>query len=160
MKAITGNSCLPPYCGHLFLAFLLISVCIPFPVGSEELGRLFFTPERRQMLDRQRQFNIQERKEIPEDPTLTINGVVTRSSGKRTVWINGVAQEEKDIGSSVAVTPNRVYPGRIIVQPEGAPSTKASVGDTVNRNTGETADLLGDGHMQIHPSSVTGRSPR
>ena len=55
------------------------------------LGRLFFTPEKRQLLDRQRDLNVQAQQETPEDPTLTINGVVTRSSGKRTVWINGVA---------------------------------------------------------------------
>ncbi len=149
MKAITGNSCLPPYCGHLFLAFLLISVCIPFPVGSEELGRLFFTPERRQMLDRQRQLNIQERKEIPEDPTLTINGVVTRSSGKRTVWINGVAQDERDTGSGIAAMPNRANPGKVVVQPDGGQAARASVGDMVNRNTGETSDLLGGGRLTI-----------
>ena len=149
MKAITGNSCLPPYCGHLFLAFLLISVCIPFPVGSEELGRLFFTPERRQMLDRQRQLNIQERKEVPEDPTLTINGVVTRSSGKRTIWVNGAMLGENDVGSVVAVIPSRSDPGKVIVQADGAPSTKASIGDTVSRNTGETADLLGGGQLTV-----------
>ena len=145
MKATTHGSPAPPNCGRSLLTFFLILVCMPFPAGSEELGRLFFTPERRQILDRQRQFNIQERKEIPEDPTLTINGVVTRSSGKRTVWINGVAQDETDIGSGAAVTPNRANPGKVVVQPDGAPSTKASVGDTVNRNTGETADLLGGG---------------
>jgi hypothetical protein len=127
------------------LAFLLLAAFTPTPAGSEELGRLFFTPERREMLDRQRQFNIQERKEIPEDPTLTINGVITRSSGKRTVWINGVAQDEKDIGSGAAVTPNRANPGKVVIQPDGAPTANASVGDTVNRNTGETADLLGGG---------------
>lgn len=134
---------------RLFLACVLIATTVPFPADSEELGRLFFTPERRQTLDRQRQFNIQERKEIPEDPTLTINGLVTRSSGKRTVWINGVAQDEKDIGSGVAVMPNRTNPGKVIVQPDGAPSTKASVGDTVHRNTGETAELLQGGQIVI-----------
>ena len=76
------------------------------PLHAEEaLGRLFFTPERRQALDQQRQYNIQEKQLVPEDPTMTINGVVTRSSGKRTVWINGVAQSEEETASSVAARP-------------------------------------------------------
>ena len=149
MKRTAKNPSRLPNHGGLVLGLFLIVACIPFPADSEELGRLFFTPERRQLLDRQRQFNIQERKEIPEDPTLTINGVVTRSSGKRTVWINGVAQGEKDIGSGVAVMPNRTDPGKVIVQPDGAPSTKASVGDTVYRNTSETAELLQGGRIVI-----------
>ena len=154
MKATTHESRLPPCPGRSFLAFFLILASIPFPAGSEELGRLFFTPERRQTLDRQRQFIIQERKETPEDPTLTINGVITRSSGKRTVWINGVAQDEKDIGSGIAVIPNRANPGKVVVQPEGGPAARASVGDTMNRNTGETTDLLGDGAVSRTQSRV------
>lgn len=113
------------------------------------LGRLFFTPERRQVLDRQRQLNIQEKQEIPEDPTLTINGVVTRSSGKRTVWINGVAQNENEKPGGVTVTPNRKNPGQIVVQPTDAPAGHARVGDTVNRNSGEAADLLNGGRITI-----------
>ena len=149
MKVSTGDTCRPPNIRRPFLAFLLVATCIPFPVGSEELGRLFFTPERRQMLDRQRQFNIQERKEIPEDPTLTINGVVTRSSGKRTVWINGTAQEEKDISSGVIASPNRKDPGRVVVQASEASAAEVGVGGTVNRNTGEASDLLGIGRITV-----------
>lgn len=138
------------------LCALLLIVAPPAP--AQELGRLFFTPERRQALDRQRQLNLPERREIPEDPTLTINGVVTRSSGKRTVWINGVAQDDGGAGSSVAVTPNRANPGKVIVQPDGAPASRASVGDTVNRNTGETADLLGGGVIAPgRPRQVPGK---
>lgn len=151
MKATTRDSFLPPCIQRPLLAFFLLAAFTPIPAGSEELGRLFFTPERRQMLDRQRQFNIQERKEIPEDPALTINGVVTRSSGKRTVWINGVAQDEKDIGSGAAITPNRANPGKVVVQPEGAPASRANVGDTVNRNTGENTGILGGGKILITP---------
>ena len=152
MTAAMRDSRLPPCILRPLAALLFVATFAPIPASSEELGRLFFTPERRQTLDRQRQFNIQERKEIPEDPTLTINGVVTRSSGKRTVWINGVAQDEKDIGSGTAVTPNRANPGRIVVQPEGGPAARARVGDTVNRNTGETADLLGGGAVTANRS--------
>jgi len=127
---------------------VLAALC-PTANADEELGRLFFTPERRHALDRQRQFNIQEKQEIPEDPTLTINGVVTRSSGKRTVWINGVAQNDNEKPSGVAIIPNRKAPGKVVVQPNDAPAGNARVGETVNRNTGEATDLLGDGKIRL-----------
>ncbi len=134
-----------------FSVLLVIVAAWSFPAGSEELGRLFFTPERRQMLDQQRQFNLHEQEDAAEDPTITINGLVTRSSGKRTVWINGIAQDEKIIGNGLAVIPNRINPGKVVVQPDGAPAAKASVGDTVNRSTGETIDVLGNGRILIAP---------
>ena len=130
-------------------AFTLLAALCPTANADEELGRLFFTPERRQALDRQRQFNIQEKQEIPEDPTLTINGVVTRSSGKRTVWINGVAQNDNEKPSGVTVIPNRKAPGKLVVQSSDAPAGNARVGGTVNRNTGEATDLLGDGEIKL-----------
>ncbi|WP_301102179.1 hypothetical protein [Propionivibrio sp.] len=140
---------------RLLCAVALISVLCPLTRAAEppdDLGRLFFTPERRQNLDRQRQLNIQEKQEIPEDPTLTINGVVTRSSGKRTVWINGVAQNENEKQSGVVVTTSRKEPGRVVVQATDSPSGKARVGDTVNRNTGEATDLLNGGRISTKSS--------
>jgi hypothetical protein len=113
---------------------------------AQELGRLFFTPEHREMLDRQREFDLPERQEIEEeDPPLTIDGVVTRSDGRPTVWINGVARD----GDEAAVTPDRADPGRIVVRTADGSATQASVGDTVNRSTGETTDLLGGGRILI-----------
>ena len=114
------------------------------------LGRLFFTPEKRQLLDRQRDLNVQAQQETPEDPTLTINGVVTRSSGKRTVWINGEAQHENDNLGTVHALPDPRHPGQVSIQPDDAPPARAAVGDTVLRDTGETAPLLGDGQIRIH----------
>lgn len=133
------------------LFFVAVWTAVPCSSASadEELGRLFFTPERRQNLDRQRQLNIQEKQEIPEDPTLTINGVVARSNGKRTVWINGIAQNEKDTHSGVTIKPDRRNPGKVTVQAEDSPAGKAKVGDTVNRNTGESTDLLNGGSITL-----------
>ncbi len=125
----------------------------PSAIAEEVLGRLFFTPERRQALDHQRQFNIQEKQEIVEDPTFTIDGVVTRSSGKQTVWINGVAQDGARTDNGLAVTLSRTNPGKVILQPDGGPDTGASVGDIVNRSTGETADLLGGGTLKVRPTT-------
>jgi hypothetical protein len=132
--------------GWPFLLIFLALASFPAPASAQELGRLFFTPEHREMLDRQRELDLPERQEIEEeDPPLTVDGVVTRSSGRRTVWINGVARD----GDEAAVTPDRVHPGRIVVRTADGSSAQASVGDTVNRSTGETTDLLGGGRILI-----------
>ncbi|WP_305074051.1 hypothetical protein [Propionivibrio sp.] len=129
----------------LRLALFAFIFAIPSATSAEELGRLFFTPERRQQLDHQRQFNPEEQREASEDPTLTINGVVTRSSGKRTVWVNGVPQED----SGVLVSAKRSNPSKVIVDTNDVPATQVSVGNTLNRDTGETADILGSGKILI-----------
>ena len=56
--------------------------------SADGLGRLFFTPERRQELDRRRQSPLPPSNAADSTAAYRIDGVVTRSSGKRTVWIN------------------------------------------------------------------------
>jgi hypothetical protein len=160
MKRTAKNPSRLPNHGGLVLGLFLIVACIPFPADSEELGRLFFTPERRQLLDRQRQFNIQERKEIPEDPTLTINGVVTRSSGKRTVWINGVAQEEASATDGAIIIPERKNPGRVTLRDGETAVTDIGVGSSINRTTGESADVIGNGSIQVYDASNRSKQRR
>ena len=134
----------------------LVFAAFSLPAAAEEsLGRLFFTPERRQTLDQQRQFNIQEKQEIPEDPTLTINGVVTRSSGKRTVWVNGVAVRESGPVSGVEVVPMLKNPGRVVINSAEMPAAAANVGNTVHLDTGENTDLLRGGRIVVRqPNSA------
>lgn len=136
--------------GAVLLAAVTTLSPPPGAAESQELGRLFFSPERRQALDHMRQFNIQERGEASDDPSLTINGIVTRSSGKRTVWINGVAQDANNSSNVTTVTPNRANPGEVVVQTDSNYSTRARVGDTISRGSGETTDLLKDGNIRVH----------
>jgi hypothetical protein len=140
---------------RLALACLSCALCLSaLSATAQELGRLFFTPERRQALDRQRESRLilhreaAETAEAAEESALTIDGVVTRSSGRRTVWINGIARDGEDI----PVTPSRANPGRIVVRTPDGVDAEASVGDTVDRNTGETAGLLGGGQIRIKPA--------
>ena len=119
------------------------------PASTEQqLGRLFFTPEKRRQLDRQRQLDIVEKSDAPADPALTVNGVVTRSDGRRTVWINGVAQDTR-----------RARNGRGTADPDDAALAKARVGETIDRGTGQTTDLLGGGRIEIRRAApaATGR---
>jgi hypothetical protein len=145
---------LPPVFCRPLIALLLAMAIAPTAGAEEALGRLFFTPERRQALDRQRQLNIQDSKPVNEDPTLTINGMVTRSSGKRTSWVNGAAQNESELSGGTVVIPSRKDHGKVEVQGGDLPAANARVGETVNRNTGESRDLLNDGRIAIKRPSI------
>lgn len=132
-------------------AWLLLMASGPSAVAEEQaLGRLFFTPERRQQLDRQREMNLLDEQQIPADPTLTIDGIVTRSSGRRTAWVNGQAQHEDDLWSGLTVTPRHGEPGKVLLEISDSPAASARVGQTVNRNSGEATDLLKGGRVSVH----------
>lgn len=58
-------------------------------VNAQGLGRLFFTPEQRAQLE----YSQQQGDNAPANPrSLTINGIVQKHGGARTVWINGKPQ--------------------------------------------------------------------
>ena len=117
--------------------------------ADEALGRLFFSPERRQQLDRQRESNTLDKQQSDAEPGLTIDGVVTRSGGKSTVWINRNPQREKEPGSNLQVTPGRGNPAQVIVRANGSPVVSARVGDTIDRETGQTRELLDAGQLRV-----------
>lgn len=119
------------------------SVALPVPAVADELGRLFFTPQERRELDRRRASNIVERGEAPAVESLvTVNGQVTRSSGKTTTWINGVAHDDTYRGRD---------PARVAVERGGA-RVPVKVGETLDRSRGTVRDALEGGEIRIHGS--------
>ena len=81
----------------LSVAVLAIASFIPASAVSETLGRLFFTPEQRNALDagKRVQGPRPSGPEIRAPRSVTLNGVVTRSDGESTVWVNGRALTER-----------------------------------------------------------------
>lgn len=68
------------------IAYALIAATV---ANAEQLGRLFFTPAQRAELEYGRQQN----DNTPDNSrSLTVNGIVQKHGGERTVWINGVPQ--------------------------------------------------------------------
>lgn len=97
--------------GRTVLYSLLLWV---MPAQGAELGRLFTTPQERAMLEKSRhrptpqvekQLKRIEKKprggsaveEIKAPPRITINGVVSRTDGTSTVWVNGMNSLEDDL---------------------------------------------------------------
>lgn len=130
------------------LPWLLLAAMVP-PAAAEEasLGRLFFTPERRQALERQRTHNVQQAQTL-QGTTMSLDGVVVRSSGKSTVWINQHAQNENEgrrTGVTTVLSPRD--PGRALVAPGEDTPAQLRVGEAVNRATGERNTRLGGGQV-------------
>lgn len=73
---------------RIALLFLALTTVMPI-AWADELGRLFYTPKQRVQLDVEHARNA-----TPEDSpnVISIDGIVQRHGGERTVWINGVPQ--------------------------------------------------------------------
>lgn len=121
--------------------FALIALLALAPAaGAAELGRMFFTPAQRATLDNARRQNI--RAEISNDgeqqPTasapmpqnVSVNGLIKRSDGKNTVWINNRAVTEQQpgaIGAVIGKSDNRVQ----LNVPESGRKLDLKVGQSV-----------------------------
>ena len=115
---------------------------------TEGLGRLFYTEQQRQDLDRRRQANIQETA-VVIDNSVTVNGQVSRSSGKTTTWINGVPQANAKRPNDPA---RAMLPGA-----EGEPSVTVKIGQTLDKIRGEVRDPVESGRILTPPQK---REPR
>jgi hypothetical protein len=110
---------------------------------DESLGRLFFTQQQRQELDRRRQLNIQEAQPVQPEIRYTLNGQVTRSSGRATTWVNGSALHDLYRSKD---------PARVPIQPgEGEATVQLKVGETLDRTRSEVTDALSGGSISVNP---------
>lgn len=133
-----------------FVVLLLGALAGTLPARAAEpaaLGRLFFTPERRLSLERQRTHNVQQAQAL-QGTTMSLDGVVYRSSGKSTVWINQHAQNENDAKrTGVTATLSPRDPGSALIAPGEDTAARLKVGEAVNRATGERDTRLGAGNV-------------
>lgn len=87
------------------------------PTYAKELGRLFFTAEQRAQLE----YSQQQNNPAPDNArSLTVNGIVQKHGGERTVWINGVPQpagksDERAPESVPVAIPGQSQPAKIKV---------------------------------------------
>lgn len=95
-------------CAPTFFAALLLA-CIP-SASADTLGRLFFTPEQRQQLDYAHARNAAANGNTAA--ILTVNGIVQKHGGARTVWVNGVAQSADNSGERNPTAQTVAVPGK------------------------------------------------
>lgn len=131
------------------LILLMLALALPAPLQAQSLGRLFLTPEQRAALDLRRASRVPDKPAaavVVESPTARIDGQVVRSGGRSTVWVNGqpVREGAQSEGLRVAPAP-RTADSVTLAIGEGARRVEIKVGETMNRDTGEVRDMLGDG---------------
>jgi hypothetical protein len=133
-------------------ALMLLSLVAPASAAADELGRLFFTPQQRQDLDRRRASNRAEEEapQIKEGP-LTVDGHVQRSSGRTATWINGAPEyDDPHSGGNAA---------RVTVVPNvGEPGISLKVGETYERANRAVNDVLNGGEITVGKSPSKARS--
>jgi hypothetical protein len=82
----------------LLIAALLACASSPSLAATDEMGRLFYTPAQRAQLEAARAHGLRaggsrNAQTAGEDnPPLRFDGIVTRSDGKTTRWVDGKAQ--------------------------------------------------------------------
>lgn len=128
--------------------------------ADQPLGRLFFTPEQRARMDVARQqersirIDADQADNAPLDANVTLNGVVTRSDGQSTVWINNREQSPGKPGSAI-VAPGRGKPaGQVsVTTPDAKRSIPLKVGQSVDLNSGQVEEV----YRRAPPPSPSGR---
>jgi hypothetical protein len=131
--------------------FLVLGGLAAAAWAADPLGRLFFTPDERERLERQRARPPAEAK--PSLPGVTVNGVVQRSDGKAVVWVNGVPRPASAPAAENGLAARPLDAATVVVTtPEGKVQVK--VGETVWLAPGE-----GRGRGKETPLPSTGVSP-
>lgn len=117
----------------VILAFGLASQ--PAPAADPAVGRIFFTPEQRTQLDmlRTQKALASQKSDEPVPETVTYSGIVRRSDGKATVWINNEALSEADLRNKQSIVGSIGRDGQVTLQ---APQT------AVQLKVGQSATLF------------------
>jgi hypothetical protein len=128
---------------RLIVTLLLAALGTSGFAQEPALGRLFLTPEQRAVLDNARRNKIRaealaatpvKKPKIPPAQSVTINGIVSRSDGESTVWVNGRPTEgQTEDGMRVTISPGS-QSSVVLREP--------AKGKQVRLKVGQRADLI------------------
>ena len=109
------------------------------PPAADFSGRLFFTPEQRAQLDvlRTQRAVATKVREEPVPEFVTYSGIVRRSDGKATVWVNGELLTEAELRNKQSIVGSVGRDGRVRLQTPQATGTTQ-----VQLKVGQSAELL------------------
>ena len=162
---------------RLVMAGIAVLVGIPAWAADPPLGRLFFTPSQRASLDVARSQRtratvateqVDEQVLQPAPQTITYGGMVRRSDGKTTVWLNDRPVDEQKAGGGPTIV-RRVGPdGAVTLEiPQSNRSVDLKVGQSVEVLSGSIGEAYrprpaagGDetAHKETTGSGVTNSS--
>ena len=120
------------------LSVAVLGLFLPIAaMAADPLGRLFFTPAQRATLDagnKVKDTNGQAAPVRQGPPTVILNGIVVRSDGESTIWVNGKSSGPGSRGN-ISATPSAESSSARIKVP-GSASTKMRVGQELDTRTG------------------------
>ena len=122
-------------------------------------GRLFFSTERRQDATENAPVSaVTNVQPFTDDAFLSIDGIVARSNGPHTVWINGSAyagNAPNELPDEMAVITQPGATAKVVLKASDStaqtspPSNTIHVGETLERASGERQDRLKGGYLRI-----------
>lgn len=116
----------------IFLAGLILSGA---GLAEEPLGRLFFSPAQRRVLDTGK-YLVTPTPAVPAPRSVHLSGVVTRSDAENTVWINGKAYHDAS-PDGVQLKTDRSAPASTAIRVPGKTATRrVKVGQRLDLNSG------------------------
>lgn len=127
----------------IFAAWMLT----PLQCGAEEaLGRLFYTPEQRARMDvarqHERSIKIDEEESAPPPVNIHLNGIITRSDGRSTVWINNKVQSGEAAAQGVVVGGKGTRSGEVGVTIPGVRgNVPLKVGQSIDVTSGQVEEI-------------------
>lgn len=128
------------------------------PAQPDAYGRVFFTARERALLEDARRNKVRAAAKVaaprpaavapppppkPERPSgnVTLNGIVRRSDGEATIWVNGVAMPADAQTGKVQVAPTTSQSGVIRVpNAADAPSVELKVGQKLDLSSGNVTE--------------------
>ena len=135
---------------HAFLAGLFFSLTFPAWAADPTVGRLFFTPSQRASLDvaRSQRTRVTVATETtqevvqPVPQTITYGGMIRRSDGRSTVWINNRPVHDGNATEGSPTVVRRVAPdGAVTLEvPQSNRRIDLKVGQSVEVLSGSIAD--------------------
>ena len=145
--------------GRTVLYSLLLWV---MPAQGAELGRLFTTPQERAMLEKSRHRPTPQVEKQPKSskkkprspveaiktPRVTVNGVVTRTDGTSTVWVNGMNSLDGDLDAQhIYVDPTSTRGEKVTIRLPNSPlELRLKPGETYE----PSASTVIDGYQHKH----------
>ncbi|MGH8700116.1 MAG: hypothetical protein ACREVR_02920 [Burkholderiales bacterium] len=136
--------------------------------AQERLGRLFFTPAQRASLDVARSQRARaalstekpEQEAAPVPQTITYSGVLRRSDGKTTVWINNQPVHDRESAGAAAIV-GRVRPdGSVTLQvPQSGRSVILKPGQSVELLSGAVEEAYSRKLEASRPEPKSAASP-
>lgn len=130
-----------------FLISVVVLLLISSTVNAAIPGRLFFTLEQRATLDTARKQKVQVKIEAEETQVpqlITLNGMVKRSDGQGTVWVNNKAISDRQSATGLTVVGSGDRSGTVTVQvPQTTGLIKMKVGQSIDLTSGEVSESYG-----------------